>query len=113
MTSKKMIAYFQNENISQLELMNMATTLYHVVDDSLLAGENEASGDTISINFHEGKIKRLQVRGAALGEFKPEGKNTKIDTTVYYGGEYLDYHIDEKLTLLSQGAGAGCAANSR
>mgnify|MGYP000055908253 FL=1 len=26
MTSKKMIAYFQNENISQLELMNMATT---------------------------------------------------------------------------------------
>lgn len=104
MTSKKMIAYFQDENISQLELMNMATTLYHVVDDSLLAGENEASGDTISINFHEGEIKRLQVRSGALGVFRPEGENTKIDTTVYYGGEYIDYHIDEQLTFLSQGA---------
>ena len=104
MTSKKMTAYFQDDNISQLELMNMATALYHVVDDSLLAGENKASGDTISINFYEGEIKRLQVRGGALGEFRPEGENTKIDTTVYYGGEYIDYHIDEQLTFLSQGA---------
>ncbi|SVC66908.1 uncharacterized protein METZ01_LOCUS319762, partial [marine metagenome] len=104
MTSKEMIAHFQGEYISRLELMNMASTLYHVVDDSLLAGENDASGDTIRIDFQEGVIKRLQIQGGALGEFNPEGKNTRIDTTVYYGGEYIDYHIEEQLTLLSQGA---------
>ena len=104
MTSKEMIAYFEGEHISHLKLINMAKTTYHVVDDSLLAGENEASGDTIRIYFQEGAIKRLQVQGGALGEFNPEGENTKIDTTVYYGGEYIDYHIDEQLTFLSTSA---------
>jgi len=104
MTSKEMIAHFQEENISQLKLMKMATTLYHVVDDSLLAGENTVSGDTIRISFQEGEIKRLQVQGGALGEFNPEGENTRIDTTVFYGGEYIDYHIDEQLSFHSEGA---------
>jgi lipopolysaccharide assembly outer membrane protein LptD (OstA) len=40
MSSKEMIAYFEGEYISRLELINMATTSYHVVDDSLLAGNN-------------------------------------------------------------------------
>ncbi len=104
MTSKEMIAHFQEDYISQLKLMKMATTLYHVVDDSLLAGENTVSGDTIRISFQEGEIKRLQVQGGALGEFNPEGENTRIDTTVFYGGEYIDYHIDEQLSFLSEGA---------
>jgi len=104
MTSKEMIAHFQEDYISQLKLIKMATTLYHVVDDSLLAGENSVSGDTIKISFQEGEIKRLQVRGGALGQFNPEGKNTRIDTTIFYGGEYIDYHIDEQLSFLSEGA---------
>ena len=74
------------------------------MDDSLLAGENDASGDTIRVDFKEGSIKRIQVQGGALGEFYPEGKNTRIDTTIFYGGEYIDYHIDEQLTFLFQGA---------
>ncbi|SVB58365.1 uncharacterized protein METZ01_LOCUS211219, partial [marine metagenome] len=61
MTSKEMVAYFEGEHISHLKLINMANTSYHVVDDSLLAGNNEASGDTIRIDFHEGDIKRIQV----------------------------------------------------
>ena len=104
MTSNEMVAYFKGEHISHLKLINMANTSYHVVDDSLLAGNNEASGDTIRIDFHEGDIKRIQVQGGALGKFKPENNNTKIDTTVFYGGEYIDYHIDEQFTFLSQGA---------
>lgn len=104
MTSKEMIAHFQGDYISQLKLMKMATTLYHVVDDSLLAGENTVSGDTIRISFQEGDIKHLYVQGGALGEFNPEGENTRIDTTVFYGGEYIDYHIDEQLSFLSEGA---------
>ena len=104
MTSKEMVAYFEGENISRFELINMAMTSYHVIDDSLLAGNNVVSGDTILINFHEGNINRIQVQGGGLGEFKPEGNNTKIDTTVFYGASYIDYHIDEQLTFLSESA---------
>jgi len=104
MTSKELIAHFQGDHISLLKLNKMATTLYHVVDDSLLAGENTVSGDTIRISFQDGEIKRLQVQGGAIGEFNPEGKNTRLDTTVFYGGEYIDYHIDEQLSFLSEGA---------
>ena len=86
MTSKELIAHFQGDHISLLKLNKMATTLYHVVDDSLLAGENTVSGDTIRISFQDGEIKRLQVQGGAIGEFNPEGKNTRLDTTVFYGG---------------------------
>ena len=104
MTSKEMIAHFQEDYISQLKLMKMAATLYHVVDDSLLVGENSVSGDTIKISFQKGEIKRLQVHGGALGEFNPEGKDTQIDTTIFYGAEYIDYHIDEELSFLLEGA---------
>ena len=104
MTSKEMEAHFDGEYISRFKLINMAVTSYHVVDDSLLAGNNVVSGDTILIDFREGNINRIRVLGGALGEFNPEGNNTQIDTTVLYGGEYIDYHIDEQLTFLSTGA---------
>ena len=104
MKSKEMIAYYEKENISKIELLNMATTSYHVIDDSLLSGKNVATGDTIIIDFNDGNISRIQVIGGALGEFKPEINNTKIDTTIFYGGNYIDYYIDQKLTYLSQDA---------
>ena len=56
----------------------MSTTSYHIVDDSLLAGNNLVSGDTIFINFNKGNIKRIQVHGGAIGKFMPEKNNTKI-----------------------------------
>ena len=90
MSSKEMKAHFNNNNITQLELRNMATTLYHVVDDSLLAGNNEASGDSICVDFMDGDISQIQVMGGALGEFKPESNNSQIDTTIFYGAEYFD-----------------------
>jgi len=104
MLSREMIAYFRNDVITQLELTSMATTLYHVINDSLLAGMNEASGDSILIDFLDGNIRRIQVVGGARGEFMPEGNNAKIDTTVLYVADYIDYHIDDEKTFLSKGA---------
>ena len=79
MSSREMIAHFNDNEITQLELIRMATTFYHVINDSLLAGNNEASGDSIQIDFSNGNIRRIQVVGGALGEFAPEDNNTKID----------------------------------
>ena len=104
MSSKEMLVFFDNGKISKLELFNMASTLYNVIDDSLLAGKNLASGDSIYINFLEGEIKQIQVRGGALGEFSPEKNNSKVDTTIYYGADFLDYHINDELTFLENNA---------
>ncbi len=104
MSSTSMLAIFKNEKISNLNLYNMASTLYHVVDDSLLAGVNNVSGDTISIYFSFDELSRLEVKGGAQGEFEPEGDNTRIDTTIFYGAEYIDYHIDKRSSFLSNNA---------
>ena len=104
MSSNKMTAHFINGDISELELFRMAMTSYNVINDSLLVGNNLASGDSIKINFYLGDINRIQVFGGAMGEFLPEGKNSKIDTTIHYGADYLDYHIDEEKTYLSKAA---------
>jgi len=104
MLSREMIAHFEDDEIIQLVLKSMATTFYHVINDSLLAGNNKASGDSIHIDFANGDIGRIQVVGGALGQFRPEGNNTKIDTTIFYGADYLDYHIEDEKTFLSKGA---------
>ena len=104
MSSREMKAHFTDDAITQIELISMATTLYHVINDSLLAGINVASGDSIYIDFTDGNFNRIQVIGGALGEFKPEGNDKKIDTTIFYGANYLDYHIDAEKTFLSKGA---------
>ena len=51
MSSREMIAHFEDDEIIQLVLKSMATTFYHVINDSLLSGNNEASGDSIFIDF--------------------------------------------------------------
>ena len=102
MSSKEMLAFFNDGEISELELFNMASTSYNVVDDSLLVGKNLASGDSIYINFFKGEINRIQVKGGALGEFYPEQSNSKVDTTISYGGEFLDYH-DQRLSKIAEG----------
>ena len=51
-----------------------------------------------------GEINRIQVKGGAIGEFIPEHNNTKVDTTIFYGAEYLDYHISDEKTFLEKDA---------
>ena len=50
-------------------------------------------------NYHK------QIRDLLSAKFDDVlNENTRIDTTVFYGGEYIDYHIDEQLSFLSEGA---------
>ncbi len=97
-------AWFENNRIQRLKLMGMAATEYHVVQDSLLHGVNEASGDTIEVTFDDAVLDRIQVFGGGRGEFIPEGPNTKVDSVVTYRAEYMDYHVNDRMTFLEKGA---------
>jgi lipopolysaccharide assembly outer membrane protein LptD (OstA) len=104
MKSKAMTVILENNEIEKIFLQNMAETIYHVSDDSLLIGTNHTSGDTIVMSFKESELKRIQVIGGGQGIFKPEIGNTKIDTSIVYKANYLDYFVDQEQTELIENA---------
>lgn len=105
LTSREMEARFIDDRIATLRLHGMATSIYHVVEDSVLQGINYATGDTIIVGFDEGgDLTRLTVRGGARGRFEPEPGNTDVDTVVVYRGGFIDYDIPKQITYLERDA---------
>ncbi|MFC1746750.1 putative LPS assembly protein LptD, partial [Candidatus Neomarinimicrobiota bacterium] len=105
MTSRQMSALLVNDKLSELWLNGMATSIYHVVQDSILQGVNHASGDTMALSFSsESELVRIQVLGGARGRFEPEEGNTSVDTVVVYRSDYIDYKIPEQTTFLDSSA---------
>ena len=96
MKSKLITVKLENNEIQKMFLENMAEIIYYVTDDSLLMGINKASGDTIILTFKESDLNRIQVIGGGQGIFDPEEGNTKIDTTITYKANYLDYFIEKE-----------------
>ncbi len=45
--------FFYNGKLDSLQVEGMATTQYHIFEDSIYQGENIASGDTIIMLFYE------------------------------------------------------------
>lgn len=105
MTSRRMVASFEDDHLSSLELQGMSTSLYHVVEDSVLQGINHASSDTMVLMIDDtGRLYRLQAVGGARGRFEPEPANAEVDTVVLYKGAFIDYDINAKVTYLEGGA---------
>lgn len=104
MSARELKADFIENKLSRLKLIGMATTEYHVIQDSLLQGVNTATGDTILVNFDDGIMQRIQVFGGGRGEFKPEKTNSQITTEILYRGEYMDYHVNEQMSFLKDDA---------
>tara|TARA_S200000501_G_C20871992_1_gene764716 strand:+ start:3243 stop:6566 length:3324 start_codon:yes stop_codon:yes gene_type:complete len=102
MKSKFISVNFEKNEIKKMSLYNMAETIYHVSEDSLLVGTNHASGDTIIISFENSELMQIQVIGGGKGVFSPEFENTKIDTNITYKANYLNYYVDKEQTELIQ-----------
>ncbi len=105
LTSQDMEATFVDDRLESLELQNMASSVYHVVEDSLLQGVNYASGDTIIIGLDStSALVRLTVKGGARGRFEPESNNAQVDTVVLYHAEFIDYDIPGQVTYMEHAA---------
>jgi len=105
LTSRRMVAGFVDNRLAHLNLLGMATSIYHVVEDSILQGMNHATGDTLTMDFDStGQLVRIRVKGGARGRFEPEPGNTDLDTVVIYKAEYIDYQIPHEATILERGA---------
>ncbi len=105
LSARTIEATFSDEKLSRLALHGMASSIYHVVEDTVLQGVNNATGDTISLAFDDQSVlNRITVRGGARGRFEPEEDNASVDTVVDYRAEFIDYDIPAEITYLDQGA---------
>jgi len=98
---KFMEIYFEDGKADSVRVFGMATSYYNVLEDSIIQGVNEASGDTVIINFSKGKIQTLTVIGGTEGRFIPDHSNRDVDTTIVYSADRIDYFMKNKTTELT------------
>ena len=56
MESTVLTGYFVEGILDSMRLEGMATSLYHIFEDSLYQGKNKTSGDTITISFRDNDL---------------------------------------------------------
>ena len=103
-SSKKMFVNFKNGDVYEMSLSGMATTHFNVIEDTLVTGLSTSSGDSIYININDNVIDRMQMFGGVQGIFNPEKNNSKIDSTVVYIADYIDYQVSDERSFLYDNA---------
>ncbi|MFC1550018.1 putative LPS assembly protein LptD [Candidatus Neomarinimicrobiota bacterium] len=93
MTGNVLHAYFADSKLDSIRLEGMATTLYHVYDDSVFQGINETSGDTMRLIFINEELNRILVDGGAQGIFTPDSTHESITASIDYKSDILHYEI--------------------
>lgn len=100
MTGKILKAYFIEGELDSMRLEGMATTLYHVFNDTIYEGVNVTSGDTISLQFTDQELQQIYVSGGARGTYTPDSSNKSLDNIIRYSANNIDYQIPEETTHL-------------
>ncbi len=109
MTGKRLEAFMVDGKLDSVRLEGMATTLYHLFEDSVYQGKNIASGDTITLEFTgdsagNAELQTIKVAGGARGEYHPDEASQNITDPIAYRADTLDYLIPEELTTLRKEA---------
>ena len=82
----KLINVKMNDNvISEIELIGMASSLIHLYEDSLYQGTNEISGDKITLSLKNNNATNLESEGGVIGQFNPSATNISQEKVDYKG----------------------------
>ena len=92
--------FFVGGKLDSLQVEGMATTLYHVFEDSIYQGKNIASGDTIVMQFIEENIDKIIVSGGSRGEYTPDTSASSIEGPIIYSSEIIKYNVKQEETDL-------------
>ena len=63
---------FGEGQIRQITAERRATSVYHLVEDSVANGLNKASGDRIVLDFQDGRVTEIRIHGGIEGVYVPE-----------------------------------------
>ena len=96
MTGATLRGFFVDGSLDSLRLEGMATTLYHLFEDSVYQGRNQVSGDTISMRFNNQDLEQIFVAGGSRGTYTPDSTSGDVDGPVIYSSEDIEYDILEE-----------------
>ena len=96
MKGSEIIGFFDNGAIDSLRIHGMAQTLYHIFDDSVYQGKNDASGDTIILNFSNNALERLNIIDGAEGVYTPDSIATDMNSLIRYSADHIKYFLKDK-----------------
>ncbi|MEA1882008.1 MAG: putative LPS assembly protein LptD [Candidatus Marinimicrobia bacterium] len=100
MTGSILRGFFVDGKLDSMRLEGMATTLYHIFEDSVYQGKNEASGDTITMKFGENDLEKIFVSGGSRGTYTPDSTGADMDGPVVYESEDIEYDVTNEFTDL-------------
>ncbi len=72
LTGDTMRLFFRDQKLERIEVGMHAISVYHLYEDSLGNGLNKTSGDRIMMEFADGKLRTIRVRGGVEGQYFPE-----------------------------------------
>ncbi len=100
LTGQVLKGFFTDGELDSMRIEGMATTLYHIFEDSVYQGNNTASGDTIIMYFGADDLENIYIDGGARGNFRPDSSNESIDAPITYRSDVIDYSIATEATDL-------------
>ena len=101
--STVLIGYFVEGILESMRLEGMATSLYHIFEDSLYQGRNKTSGDTITISFRDNDLDKLTVIGGSQGIYTPDKAGADMEFPIIYSADEIYYRVPvEKTDLAGQ-----------
>lgn len=100
MTGNVLHGFFIDGKLDSMRLEGMAETLYHVFEDSVYQGRNNASGDTIVMHFNSQELRRIGIDGGARGKYIPDTSGAEIEAPIVYQSDAIDYDVIDETTDL-------------
>jgi len=75
-TGKEIWIDIKNDSLRYVQVLEQATSFYHVIEDEEVQGVNQVMGDEIELIFEDGKVRYVNIKskpGLSRGQFSPAG----------------------------------------
>ncbi len=96
-------ANLSNDEIENIEMLGMASTLIHLYGDSLYDGINEVSGDRIILSIKNESAQKLIAEGGTIGRYTPNESNENVQEDIDYTADRVEFEVDTKISEMYGG----------
>ena len=72
LSADTLVLAFSDGQIRRITAQRRATSVYHLIEDSLANGLNKASGDQIVLDFQDSRVREIRIQGGVEGVYVPE-----------------------------------------
>ena len=100
MTGSALHGFFVDGKLDSMRLEGMATTIYHIFEDSIYQGNNKASGDTIQMKFKDNDLETIFISGGSEGTYTPDSSDAQMEGPIKYKSEDIEYNMSDESTDL-------------